>query len=57
MVMHGRGLIIIDPLYNAGREHVGFLPTRPTCLHQARSAMRCSASRMKGELHATKTRL
>ena len=28
-----------------------------TCLHQARSAVRCSASRMKGELHPSKNRL
>ena len=26
-------------------------------VHQARSAARCSASRMKGELHSTKNRL
>ena len=43
--------------YNAGTENFGFLPTRQTLLDQARSAVRCSASRMKGELHPTKSRL
>ena len=38
--------------YYAETEHVGFSPTRGRhCLHQARSVVRCSASRMKGELH------
>ena len=37
---------------------VVFLPTRQTlCLHRARSAVRCRASRMKGDLHPTKNRL
>ena len=41
--------------YNVGTEHVGSSPSRH-CLHQARSAVRCRASRMKGELHPTKKR-
>ena len=36
---------------NVGTEHVGFPPTRQTSRHQARSAVRCAASRMNVELH------
>ena len=57
-LMHGRSRKTIDPShsFNAGTVHVGFSPTMQAfaCLHQARSAVRCVASRMKGELHPTK---
>ena len=58
--VHGRRRMTIGlrihPYY-AGTEHVGFSPTRGGhCLHQARSAVRCSASRMKGELHPSTNR-
>ena len=44
-------------LYYAGTEHVVFSPTRQILLvHQARSAVMCLASRMKGELHPSKNR-
>ena len=42
--------------YSAATEHVGFFTDQAgiaCCLHQARSAVRCSASRMKRELHPT----
>ena len=59
VVMHGRSLSDHTPSHpvTAGTEHVGFLQKRQTLLSQARSAMRCSAIRMKGELHPTKNRL
>ena len=42
----------IDPRipYCAGTEHVGFYQSGRHRVNQARSAVRCSASRMKGEL-------
>ena len=46
-------------LYHAGTGPVGFSPTRQALLctlHQARSAVRSSASRMKDELHPSKNR-
>ena len=39
-----------------GRSTSGFHQPGRHCLHQARSAVRCSASRMKGELHPFKNR-
>ena len=42
--------------YHAGTEHVGFHQPGKQCLHEARSAVRCLASRMKGELHPPKNR-
>ena len=39
-----------------GRSTSGFHQPGRHCLHQARSAVRCSASRMKGELHPSKNR-
>ena len=59
VLMHGRSRMTIDPRIPKmpGRSTSGFhRPGRP-CLHQARSAVRCPASRMKGELHPTKNRL
>ena len=56
--VHGRGRVTIDP-------RIPTMPERSTsnlhqpgrhCLNQARSAVRCSASRMKGELHPSKNR-
>ena len=35
--------------YNAGTGHVRFSPTMQTLLYQAGRAVRCSASRMKGD--------
>ena len=52
--MHGRSRITIDPrtptMPGRGAGRVFHRPGRH-CSHQARSAVRCSASRMKGELH------
>ena len=39
-----------------GRSTSGLHQRGRYCLHQARSAVRCSASRMKGELHPSKNR-
>ena len=52
----------IDPRIptSAGTEHVGFSPTRQTSLFDStkrEAPLRCSASRMKGELHPTENRL
>ena len=38
------------------RSTAGFHRPGRHCLHQARIAVRCLASRMKGELHPTKNR-
>ena len=53
-VMRCRSRMTISPRipYNAGTEHVGFSPSGQTLL--AQSAVRRSASRIKGELHPTK---
>ena len=40
-----------------GRSMSGFHRPCRHCLHQARSAVRCSANRMRGALHPTKKRL
>ena len=37
-----------------GRSRSGFHQLGRRCLHQVQSAVRCSASRTKGELHPTK---
>ena len=59
IIMHGRSRMTIHP-------RIPTLPVRSTSgfhrpgrqrLHRARSAVRCSASRMKGELHPTKNLL
>lgn len=43
--------------YRETEQDVGFhLPGR-RCLHQARGTVRCSASRMEGDLHPTKNRV
>ena len=57
--MHGRSLMTIDPriLTMPGRNTSGFYQPGRHCLHQARSAVACLVSRMKGELTPTKTRL
>ena len=39
-----------------GQSTSGFHQPGRHCLHQARSAVRCSASRMKGEVHPSKNR-
>ena len=56
--MHGRSRMTIHPRTPAtpGRSTSGFHQPGRHCLHQARSAGRCSASRMKGELHPSKNR-
>ena len=55
-VMHGRSRVTVDP-------HIPTMPGRSTsdfhragrhCSRQARSAVRCWASRMQGELHPTR---
>ena len=52
-VIHDRSRMAIDsciPTIPRQRTSSFHRPGRH-CLHQARSALRCSASRMKGELH------
>ena len=57
--MHGRGRITINPRIPTmpGRSMSAFHRPGRHCLHQARSAVRCPASRVKGELHPTKKRV
>ena len=57
--VHGRSRMTIDPRTPTmpRRSTSGFCQSGKHCLHQARSAVRCSANRMKGELHPTKNRL
>ena len=54
--MHGRSRMAIDPRIPTmpGRSTSGFHHPGKLCLHQARSAVRCSASRIKGGLHPSK---
>ena len=54
--VHGRSRMAIDPRLptTPGRSMLGFHQPGRHCLHQARSAVGCSASRMKGELHPCK---
>ena len=54
--VHGRSRMTIDPsIFTLPvRSTSGFNAPGRHCLHQARSAVRCWASRMKGELHPTK---
>ena len=58
-VMHGRSRMAVDPRIPAmpGRSTSGAQRPGRHCLHQARSAVRCLASRMKGELYPAKNRL
>ena len=58
-LMHGRSDMTIDPRIPTmtGRSMSGFHWPGRRCVHQARSAVRCPASRMKGELHPIKNRL
>ena len=55
---HGRGRMTIDPRIHTipPRSTSGFHQPGRHCLHQARSAVRRSASRMKGEMHPSKNR-
>ena len=55
--VHGRSRLTIDPRIPTmpGRSTSAFHQSGRHCLHQARSAMRCSAS-MKGELHPSQSR-
>ena len=57
-LMHGRSRITVDPRIPTmpRRSMSGFHRPGRHCLHQARSAMRCLASRMKGGLYPTKNR-
>ena len=56
--MHGRIRLTIDPRIPImpGRSTTGFHRRDRHCLHQARGAVRCSASRIKGGLHAARNR-
>ena len=55
--MHGRSRMTIDPrIPMPGRSMSGFHRPGRHCLRQARSAVRCLASRMKSELHPSKNR-
>ena len=51
-IMHGRSRMTINPRIPImpGRSTSGFHRPRRHCLHQARSPVRCAASRSKGEL-------
>ena len=53
--MHSSSLKTIDPRTPTmpGRSKWGFHRPDRHRVHEARSAVRCSASRMKGELHPT----
>ena len=57
--MHGRSRMTIDPRIPAMPERSMTGVHRPGrhCLHQARNAVRCSASRMEGELYPTTLRI
>ena len=57
--VHDRSRMSIDPRIPTmpGRSTSGFHKPRRHCLHRARSAVRYSASRVKGELHPSKNRL
>ena len=56
--VHGRSRMTIDPRIPtvSGRSRSGFHQPGRHCLRRARSAVRCSANRMKGELHPSKNR-
>ena len=56
--VHDRSRMTIDIRIHTmqGRSTSGFHQPGRHCLHQARSDVRCSASRMKGKLHLTKNR-
>ena len=58
-LVHSRSRMTIDPPIPTmpGRSTSGFHQPGRHCLHQARGAVRCSASRMKGGLHPSKNRL
>ena len=57
--MQGRSRMTVDPRIPTmpGRNMSGFHRPGRHCWHQARSTVRCPASRMKGELHPTENRL
>ena len=59
IVMHGRSRMTIDSLIPTmpGRSTSGFHRPVGHCLHQARSVVRCWASRMKGEGESRSFRL
>ena len=56
--VNGCSRMTIDPRISAlpGRRTSGFHQPGRHCLHQARRAVRCSASRTKGGLHPSKNR-
>ena len=56
--VQGRSRMSIGPciLTMSGRSTSGFHQPGRHCMHQARSAVTCSASPMKGELHPSKNR-
>ena len=56
--IHGRGGMTTDPRISTtpGRSMSGFHQPGGHCLHRARFAVRCSASRIKGELHTSNNR-
>ena len=58
IIMHGHSRTTMDPRISAmpGRSTSGFHRPGRHRLHQARSAVRCSGSRMKGELHPAMSR-
>ena len=57
-LMHGRSRVTIDPRAPTmpGRSTSGFHQPGERCVYQARSAVRCSVSGVKGELHPTNNR-
>ena len=58
-VLHDRSRMTMDRCIPTmpGRRASGFCRPGRHCLHRVRSAVRCWASRMKGELHLTECRL
>ena len=56
--VHGRSRMTVYPRIPTmpGRSTSGYHQPGRRFLHQARDAVRCSASRMKGELHPSKNR-
>ena len=58
-IMHGQNGMMADPRFPTmpGRSTSGFHRPGRHCLHQAQTAVGCTASREKGELHPTKNRL
>ena len=55
--MYGRSRMMMNSRVNAETEHVGLSPTMHSARNKRPSAVRCPASRVKGEVHLAKNRL